>query len=112
MKPVTFTEDGARRVIAATKAVEAGSRDMPSIRFRDAGGDPEPVRLCKTSVAWAKGTTAALPLWENGTPPNETQTPSATLSPCVNKFGDVSAGKWVILARGPNEYWYLIAAEC
>jgi hypothetical protein len=112
-KPVTFSEDGARRVIAATKAYEAGSRNMPPIKFRDAGGDEsDPVRLGKTSAAWNKGTAATINVWESGTPPSETQTSGVTLAGCVNKFANVAAGKWVILARGGNGSYYLIAAEC
>jgi hypothetical protein len=112
-KPVAFSEDGARRVIAATKAVEAGNRDMPGIRFRDAGGDDgDPVRLGKTSAAWTKGTTATINVWESGTAGSETQTSGVTLNGCVNKFADVAAGKWVIMARCQNGAYYLIAAEC
>jgi len=110
-KPVAFSEDGARRVIAATKAYEAGNRDMPGIRFRDVGDD-DPVRLGKTSAAWAKGTTATISVWESGTPPNESQTSGATLTGCVNKFANVATGTWVIVARCQNGSYYLIAAEC
>jgi hypothetical protein len=110
-KPVAFSEDGARRVIAATKAHEAGNRDMPGIRFRDVGDD-DPVRLGKTSAAWNKGTTATINVWESGTPPSETQTSGVTLAGCVNKFANVATGKWVMLARCQNGSYYLIAAEC
>lgn len=110
-KPVAFSEDGARRVIAATKAYEAGNRDMPGIRFRDVGDD-DPVRLGKTSAAWTKGTTATINVWESGTPPSETQTSGVTLTGCVNKFANVATGKWVMLARCQNGSYYLIAAEC
>jgi flavin-dependent dehydrogenase len=99
-------------VIAATKAVEAGNRDMPGIRFRDAGGDDDPVRLGKTSAAWNKGTTATINVWESGTAGGETQTSGVTLTGCVNKFANVATGKWVIVARGVNGSYYLIAAEC
>jgi len=112
-KPVAFSEDGARRVIAATKAYEAGNRDMPGIRFRDAGGDDgDPVRLGKTSAAWNKGTTATIDVWESGTAGSETQTSGVMLAGCVNKFANVATGKWVIVARGANGSYYLIAAEC
>ena len=111
-RPVTFGEDGARRIIAATKAVEAGNRNMPPVRFRDPGGDDgDPVRLGKTTAAWTKGTLATIDLYESGTPPSETSS-SSTLANCVNKFADIASGKWVIVARGGNRYWYLIAAEC
>lgn len=113
-KPVTFSEDGARRVIAATKAYEGGNRSVPPVRFRDPGGDDgDPVRLGKTTSAWTKGTTATIDLYEEGTPPSETaKSPPDTLIGCVNKFATVASGKWVMVARAGNGNWYLIAAEC
>jgi hypothetical protein len=110
-KPVAFSEDGARRIIAATKAVEAGNRNMPPVRFRDPGGDDgDPVRLGKTTAAWTKGTLATIDLYEEGTPPSET-TSSATLANCVNKMVNVPSGRWVEVVRGANGYWYLVWAE-
>ena len=111
---VAFTEDAARRISAATRAYERGNRDQPPIKFRDPGGDGDPVRLGKTTSAWDKGTLATIELYEEGTPPSETKkTPTAdTLTDCVNKFTNVAAEKWVIVARGGNGSWYLIAAEC
>jgi hypothetical protein len=111
-KPVAFNDDGARRVIAATKAYEAGNRNMSPVKFRQVADDGEPVRLGKTTAAWAKGTLATINLWESGTPGSETQTTGATLTGCVNKFAAVATGKWVIVARGANGSHYLIAAEC
>jgi hypothetical protein len=79
------------------------------VRLGDgSGGDP--VRLGKTTATWTKGTTATIDLYPNGTPPSETA--SGTLSGCVNKFATVASGKWVMVARGGNGYWYLISAEC
>lgn len=111
-KPVAFSEDGARRVIAATKAYEGGNRNMPPVKFRQPGDDGEPVRLGKTTAAWAKGALATINVWEDGTPPNETQTTGQTLSGCINKFAAVASGKWVIVAKAANGSYYLIAAEC
>lgn len=110
-KPVAFSEDGARRVIAATKIVEAGDRSMPPIRFRDPGSDDgDPVRLGKTTATWTKGTLATIDLYEEGTPPSET-TSSTTLANCVNKMVTVPSGRWVEVALGANGYWYLVWAE-
>jgi hypothetical protein len=112
-RPVTFSEDGARRVIAATKAYEGGNRSTSPIKFRDPGGDDsDPVRLGKTTSAWNKGTLQTINVWESGTPPNETQSTGVVLVNCVNKFANVPSGKWVMMARGGTGYWYLIAAEC
>jgi hypothetical protein len=112
-RTVAFTESAARRVAAATKAYERGNKDMPGVRFRQGGGDDgDPVRLGKTSAAWTKGTLATINVWEDGTPPSETQTSGLTLPDCVNKFADVATGKWVMLAKAQNGSYYLIAAEC
>lgn len=110
---VSFTETDARRIAAATRAYERGNRNQPPIMFRQGGEDGDPVRLGKTTAAWNKGTTATIELYEEGTPPSEgKKTPADTLTNCVNKFANVATGKWVIVARGGNGYWYLIAAEC
>lgn len=111
-KAVAFSEDGARRVIAATKAVEAGSRDMPGIRFRDAGGDESTLRLCKTSAEFGKGSVATLNVWESGSPPNETQTTGATVENVINKYATIASGKFVSVALHGNGRWYVVAAEC
>jgi hypothetical protein len=110
-RTVALTESTAARMAAATLAYERGNRDQSAIHFRQGGDDGEPVRLGKTTAAWSKGTIATIALHENGTPPSET-TSSASLENCVNKFANVASGKWVIVARGLNGYWYLIAAEC
>jgi len=110
-KPVAFSEDGARRVIAATKAYEAGNRDMPGIRFRDVG-DESTLRLCKTHTAFNKGTVLSLAVWEDGSPPNETQTAGATVADVVNKYANIASGKWVSVALHQNGRWYVVAAEC
>lgn len=108
---VAFTRDSASRIAAATLAYERGNRDQSPIYFRDTG-DTDPVRLCVTPAGgWAKGTVITLAVYENGTPPNET-TSTLNLQNCVNKFTNVAGGRWVIVARGVNNYWYLIAAEC
>jgi hypothetical protein len=113
-RTVRLTEDAARRMAAATRAYERGNRDQSAIMFRQGGDDGgDPVRLGKTTAAWNKGTTATIELFEEGTPPSEgKKTPADTLTNCVNKFANVATGKWVIVARGGNGYWYLIAAEC
>jgi hypothetical protein len=117
MAGVKFTESAARRIAAATLAVEGGGRDQPPIKFRappsDDGGDGEPVRIGKTTAQWTKGTLATIRLYEEGAPPGETATfPLEEIEDCVNKFGTVASNKWVALMKGTNGYYYLIAAEC
>lgn len=70
------------------------------------------VRLCKTSSAFDKGTIATLNVWEDGTPPSETQTSGATVENVINKYADISSGKFVSVALHGNGRWYVIAAEC
>ena len=113
MKPVGFTRQDAARISNVVRTVErVGDTGVgPYTPYR--GDDGDPVRLGKTTAAWAKGTLATITLYENGTPPSETtSTPATTLEKCVNKFANVATGKWVIVAKGGNGSWYLISAEC
>jgi hypothetical protein len=110
-RKVAFTEDAAKRIGRAVKAVEGGNRDMPPVRFRQ-GGDDTPHRLCKTTSTFTKGTVATLNVWEDGTPPSETQTTGATVEDVVNKYATIHAGKWVSVALHGNGRWYVVAAEC
>lgn len=92
--------------------IGGGSSASIPVRLQDSGRLPVAIRLCKTNAAFNKGTVATLNVWEDGTPPNETQTAGATIENVVNKFADIAANKWAIVSRAPNGYWYLIAAEC
>lgn len=111
---VLITRGAISRLQKGVSRVESVDRQSGGLALPvgyDDGGDP--VRLGKTTAAWNKGTLATIELYEEGTPPNETKkTPADTLADCVNKFANVAAGKWVIVARGGNGYWYLISAEC
>ena len=111
-RPVMLTGDAARRIGRVVQHVERGNRNTSAHVMRIVSDEGEPVRLCKTSAAWNKGTTATLNVWEGGTPPSETQSTGVTLTECVNKFANVATGKWVIVAKGGTGKYYLIAAEC
>ena len=104
------------RIGRAVAAYERGNRDRKPQAMPRAWGDDggEPIRIGKTTAVWAKGTTATIELYEEGTPPNETKkSPTAdTLTGCVNKFANVASGKWVAVAKAANGSYYLIAAEC
>jgi hypothetical protein len=107
--------DKLRDVIARSDGLpqgSGGSAEVPAVHQEIPRRAGSPVRLGKTSSAWNKGTTATINVWEDGTPPSETQTAGKNLQNCVNKFANVASGKWVILALAGNGYWYLIAAEC
>lgn len=101
----------AKRIANVVTAYENGNRSQRPIKYRTQRQAGSPVRLGKTTAAWSKGTTATVTIYEEGTPPNETSS-STTIENCVNKFANVASGKWVIVARGGNGYWYLISAEC
>lgn len=75
------------------------------------GGGGGSLRLCKTTDQFVKGTVRTLNIWEDGTPPNETQTTGETVV-AVNKYATIAAGKWVSVALHNNGSWYVVAAEC
>ena len=114
-RKVAFTEDAARRVAAATLAYERGSRDMPPIKFRTAGGDDgTPIRLCKTTALWQRDTVATLNVWETGTTPSESQSTGETIA-ATNKMHAVPSGTFVHVAQASNGVWYLVESgngEC
>jgi hypothetical protein len=89
-----------------------GGGEIP-VRLQDMrrpGGSQ--IRLCKTSAAFNKGTVATLNIWEDGTPPSETQTSGATVENVVNKYANIASGKFVSVAMHGNGRWYVVAAEC
>ena len=112
-RPVMLSADSARRVGRMLSAYEGGDRAITPYVVPngvvDGGGA---VRLCKTTAAWLKNTTATLNVWEDGTPPNETQTAGETVEDVVNKFAAVATDKFCMIAKAGSGSWYLIAAEC
>ncbi len=74
------------------------------------GGGGKPLRLAKTTAAWEKNTLARIQLYETGTPPNE-DSASEFLDDCVNKIERIDSGKWVLVAKATNGYWYLVWGE-
>lgn len=114
-RPKTLTGRTVKRIARAVNAFERGDRNVPGRRFRRgvAASGGETVRLGKTTAAWNKGDLATIDLYPAGTPGSEaTGDPAETLEDCVNKFSNVPADKWVIVALADNDAWYLIAAEC
>jgi hypothetical protein len=104
------------RIISVVKRVESmpygGKAGKIQTRFEDM---PAPgggrLRIGKTTATWTKNTLMTIPLYEEGTPPNET-TSNATLEGCVNHWGTVQANRWVGLQRGPKGVYYLVVSEC
>jgi hypothetical protein len=103
-----FTRRAAKRISRAVQAFERGDRDTSALTFRQSGDD-EPLRLCKTTAAWAKNTTATLEVWEDGTPPNESKSTGLTIEDVVNKSFDVASGVFCLIALAANGTWYLVA---
>lgn len=89
-------QDAADIVLGVRPGIEAGSGLGPSHY------------VGKTNAAWTKGTSQTITLWA-GTPGSESAISDQVLA--WNKFADVAAGKFVMLARA-NDTYYLIAAEC
>lgn len=113
-KRVYLSEDAARRVANAVRAHEKGGRDVSPVRFRPPpGGDAVGMQLGRTTATWTKGSLATVNIYNAGSPNAEATTnPITVQAGCVNRFGDIPAGKWVIIAQLPNGGWYVIAAEC
>jgi hypothetical protein len=108
-----FTKRDAARIARAVTSSERGKRRQKPYGYERNYPSSSPVRLGKTTAEWKKGTLATITLYEDGTPPNEAVAdPVETIEDCVNKFADIKAGKWVVVAKGANGYWYLISAEC
>lgn len=107
---VTLTEDTARRMAAATRVVERGSRDQTAVKFRQPGSENELVWLGKISSTWLKGATkTVIKLKADGS----VQTPEFTFQ-AVNYFTDISVdcGDRKVCCADIGGTWVLIAAEC
>lgn len=90
-------------------ASESGANVPTVLQDLPRRGDKNSVRLCKTNAVWERDTIATLDVWEEGTPPSETQSTGQTVE-AVNKMHKVAAGTWVVVARCTNGSWYLVEA--
>lgn len=115
-RPTTLTRNAVKRIGRAVNAYERGDRNIHPRKFRSyggGGGEGEPVRLGKTTEAWNKNTLATIELYEEGDPLDEQKkTPAETIEDCVNKFANIAANKWVLVALAGNGSYYVFAAEC
>lgn len=107
-KGTAFDGDTARRVLRATRSFEGGVPPIGGARVTSAGDDADAV-LCKTTAAWAKGTSATLQIWA-GAPGSETNT-GVTLT-AFNRYAAIASGKWCTVMLHRHGYYYVIAAEC
>lgn len=113
MANVKFSAADARRIAAATRAYERGNRDMAPVRFRDPGGDGDPIRIGKVGDDWAVGTCATVTIWEGDASSGASCKPtnsSATIPDVRNLSRDVKADSWVAIALAADGAWYLLEA--
>lgn len=108
----TFTEQSAARIARVVRTVEQGTPEyVPS---RDAPVGPsiaKPMRICKTSAEFKSGQTAALPVYESGTPQAPTRTGTLTIN-AINIMGTIPADTYVFVHQAANGSYYVHAAAC
>lgn len=108
-RKVSWNENDARRVAAATLAYERGSRDMPPIRFRQPSDD-DFFRLGTISTTWNKGSSKTVTLLK---PDGSALTPTFEFE-AHNHFATVtvSSGTRKVGCALYGSTWILVAAEC
>ena len=106
---VLFGKSAADRIAAATKRVENATFERGILDDYPVPGDGDGLKLCKTTAAWEKGTSADLTEYA-GTAGNEKAVSGAEKVSAYNHLGDVETGKWVLVASVNGE-WYLVATE-
>jgi hypothetical protein len=107
-KGTAFDPETARRVLRATRSFEGGVPPVGGARVTSAGDDADAV-LCKTTAAWAKGSSATLQIWA-GEPGSETNT-GVTLT-AHNRYAAIATGKFCTVMLHRHGYYYVVAAEC
>lgn len=103
MSKAYFSEDAARRVVAATRVVEGMAVDRGAVISTYRGDEPNSLVIAKTTATWNKGTSATL---DRYTGKAGMEAKDGTVE-AFNRFATVPAGRWVAIFDG-----YLIAAEC
>jgi hypothetical protein len=73
------------------------------------GSDDADAVLCKTTAAWAKGSSATLQIWA-GAPGSETNT-GVTLT-AFNRYAAIATAKFCTVMLHRHGYYYVVAAEC
>ena len=108
---VKFSEEGARRIIAATRAYERGNRDQSPVKFRTVGDDGTPIKIGKTVAQWIKGETQEVELVFSESCDEEGSGSGGASLLAHNLSFDVNGGRIVKLALAENGCWYLLQAE-
>ena len=105
-----ITAEAFQRMAAATRKVERVGVDVPTDGWYPyVADDPGGIKLCKTTAAWAKDTSADVDEY-TGTPGSEKVATPPVKVKAWNKFGEVATGKWVLLGQVGGE-WYLLSTE-
>lgn len=108
-----ISRESVRRIASAINQGDNRGRGHGPPPFRTSFDDGAILRLGKCSTDWDKGTLADVTIYDRGTPPNEeTATTPEIVSDVVNKFADIQANAWVIIALLDHGEWYVISAEC
>jgi hypothetical protein len=87
------------------KEDSTGSNKWALIRF---GSGPRGMKLGKTLSDWNTDSLASINVY-TGESGSETYS-GETIENCVNKFGDIPANAWVVVANF-NDAWYAVEAE-
>ena len=96
------------RIARAVRGVENGGRDG-AIGNPHVGSDDSDAVLCKTTAAWAKGSSATLQIWA-GAPGSETNTGVTLVA--YNRYAAIATGKFCTVMLHRHGYYYVVAAEC
>jgi hypothetical protein len=94
------------RVARSVRGSENGGRDN-NIGAPHLGSDDADAVLCKTTAAWAKGSSATLQIWA-GHPGSETNT-GVTLS-AYNRIAAFKSGDFVTVQMNRHGYYYVVGA--
>ncbi len=96
------------RIGRAVRGVENSGRGE-KIGSPHVGSDDADAVLCKTTAAWAKGSSATLQIWA-GAPGSETNT-GVTLT-AFNRYAAIATAKFCTVMLHRHGYYYVVAAEC
>ena len=94
------------RIARSVRGSENGGRDN-NIGAPHLGSDDADAVLCKTTAAWAKGSTATLQIW-TGQPGSETNT-GCTIS-AYNRIAAFKSGDFVTVQMNRHGYYYVVGA--
>ena len=95
------------RISRAVRGVENGGRDGKIGTPHQGAGDDSDAVLCKTTAAWAKGSSATLQIWA-GAPGSETNT-GVTLT-AYNRVAAFKSGDFVTVQMNRHGYYYVVGA--